>query len=65
MGLEGQGHHEKRHKVLMCNSHTKSPKEIPPKLHHENPKKRHQKSPKRENRRDNKSLEEPRRIFNT
>jgi hypothetical protein len=49
----------------MCDSHTKSRKETPPKLRHENPKKRLQKSPKRENGRDNKSLEEPRRIIYT
>jgi hypothetical protein len=64
-GLEGQGHQEKRHKVLMCDSHTKSHKETPPKLRHENPKKRLRKSPKRENGKDNKSLEEPRRIIYT
>jgi hypothetical protein len=46
-------------------SHTKSHKETPPKLHHENPKKRLRKSPKRENGRDNKSLDEPRRITYT
>jgi hypothetical protein len=28
-----------RHKVLMCDSHTKSRKEKPPKRRHENPKK--------------------------
>jgi hypothetical protein len=39
-GLEGLGHKEKRHKVLMCDSHTKSRKETPPKLRHKNPKKR-------------------------
>jgi hypothetical protein len=39
-GLEGQGHQEKRHKVLMCDPHTKSRKETPPKLCHENPKKK-------------------------
>jgi hypothetical protein len=49
----------------MCDSHTKSRKETPPKLCHENPKKRLRKSPKRENRKDNKSLEEPRRIIYT
>jgi hypothetical protein len=63
--LEGQGQQEKRHKVLMCDSHTKSCKETPPKLRHKNPKKRLQKSPKRENGKDNKSLEEPRRIIYT
>jgi hypothetical protein len=51
-GLEGQGHQEKRHKVLMCDSHTKSRKETPPKLYHKNPKKKPRKSPKRENGRD-------------
>jgi hypothetical protein len=60
--LEGQGHQEKKHKVLICGSDTK---ETPPKLCHENPKKRLQKSPKRENARDNTSLEEPRRIIYT
>jgi hypothetical protein len=49
----------------MCDSHTKSHKETPPKLRHENPKKRLRKSPKRENGRDNKSLDEPRRIIYT
>jgi hypothetical protein len=63
--LEGQGHHEKRHKVLMCDSHIKSRNETSPKLRQENPKKRFRKSPKRENRRDNKSLEEQRRIIYT
>jgi hypothetical protein len=63
--LERQGHQEKRHKVVMCDSHTKSRKETPPKLRHENPKKRLRKSPKRENGKDNKSLEEPRRIIYT
>jgi hypothetical protein len=61
----GQGHQEKRHKVLMCDSHTKSCKETPPRLCHKNPKKRLRKSLKRENGKDNKSLEEPRRIINT
>jgi hypothetical protein len=56
---------KKRHKVLMCDSHTKSRKETPPKLCHKNPKKRLRKSPKRENGRDNKSLQEPRRIIYT
>jgi hypothetical protein len=49
----------------MCNSHTKSCKETPPKLRHENPKKRLRKSQKRENGRGNKSLDEPRRIIYT
>jgi hypothetical protein len=49
----------------MCDSHTKSRKETPPKLRHENPKKRLRKSPKRENGKDNKSLEEPHRIIYT
>jgi hypothetical protein len=49
----------------MCDSHTKSHKETPPNLRHENPKKRLRKSPKRENERDNKSLDEPRRIIYT
>jgi hypothetical protein len=49
----------------MCDSHTKSRKETPPKLRHENPKKSLRKSPKRENRRDNKSLDEPRRNIYT
>jgi hypothetical protein len=39
-GLEGQGHQEKRHKVLMCDSHDKCHKEMSPKLHHEILKKR-------------------------
>jgi hypothetical protein len=39
-GLEGQSHQEKRHKVLKCDSHTKSRQKTPPKLRHENPKKR-------------------------
>jgi hypothetical protein len=30
----GQGHQEKRQKVLMCDSHTKFRKEMPPKLRH-------------------------------
>jgi hypothetical protein len=51
-GFGGEGHQEKRHKVLMSDSHTKSRKETPRKLHHENPKKRLRKSPKRENGRD-------------
>jgi hypothetical protein len=51
-GLEGQCHQGKRHKVLMCDSRTKSRKEMPPKIRHENPKKRLRKSPKRENGRD-------------
>jgi hypothetical protein len=42
-GLEGQGHQEKRHKVLMCDSHNKSHKETPSKSHHEN---RQEKAPK-------------------
>jgi hypothetical protein len=49
----------------MCDSHTKSCNETPPKLRHENPKKRLRKSPKRENGRDKKNLEEPRRIIYT
>jgi hypothetical protein len=49
----------------MCDSHTKSRKEMPPKPYHENPKKRLQKSPERENGKDNRSLEEPRRIIYT
>jgi hypothetical protein len=65
MDYEGQGHQEKRHKVLMCGSHKKFSKETPPKLHHKNPKKRLRKSTKRENGKDNKSLEEPRRIYYT
>jgi hypothetical protein len=63
--LEGQGHQEKRHNVLMCDSHTKSHRETPPKLCHKNPKKRLRKSPKRENGRDNKRLDETRRIIYT
>jgi hypothetical protein len=35
-GLEGKGHQEKRHKVLMCDSHNKSRKERPSKSLHEN-----------------------------
>jgi hypothetical protein len=49
----------------MCDSHTKSHRETPPKLCHKNPKKRLRKSPKRENGRDNKRLDEPRRIIYT
>jgi hypothetical protein len=64
-GLEGQGHQEKRHKILMCDSHNKTHKETPPKLHHECPKKRLRKSPRRENGRDNENLVEPRRIIYT
>jgi hypothetical protein len=64
-GLEGQGHQEKRHKVLMCESHNKTCKEMPPRLHHKNPNKRLRKSPKKQNGRDYKSLEEPRRIIYT
>jgi hypothetical protein len=48
----------------MYDSHIKSRKETAPKFHHKNLK-RPQKSPKRENGRDNKSLEEPRRIIYT
>jgi hypothetical protein len=36
-GSEGRGHHEKRHKVLMCDSHSKSHKETPLKPSHEIP----------------------------
>jgi hypothetical protein len=36
-GLEGQNHQEKRHHVLMCDSHYKSRKETPPKPPHEKP----------------------------
>jgi hypothetical protein len=64
-GFGGARSPKKRHKVLMCDSHTESRKETPPKLRHENPKKRLRKSPKRENGRDNKSLEKPRRIIYT
>jgi hypothetical protein len=63
--LKRKGHQEKRHTVLMCDTHTKSHKETPPKLRHDNPKKRLRKSPKWENGRDNKSLEEPRQIIYT
>jgi hypothetical protein len=49
----------------MCDSHTKSHKETPPKLCRENPKKRLRKSPKRGNGRGNKSLDELRRIIYT
>jgi hypothetical protein len=59
-GFGGARSPRKRHKVLMCDSHTKSHKETPPKLCHKKPKKRLRKSPKRENGRDNKSLKEPR-----
>jgi hypothetical protein len=39
MSLEGQDHQEKRHKVLMCDSHDKSHKETPSYPSHENPSK--------------------------
>jgi hypothetical protein len=48
-GLLGQGHQEKRHKVLICDIQQESFKETPPKLPHKKSKKRPQKSPKRKN----------------
>jgi hypothetical protein len=53
-GFGGQDHQEKRHHVLMCDSHYKSRKETPPKLPNGKSKKRLRKSPKRENRKNTK-----------